>query len=222
MMGKSKILALLIGMGVLSLYFLFKTAGNLQVMEVVGYIFLLGLLIKITESNIRLHIYEDKLTFPTMGLGVLANSLIAFNAYEGYSIIFQKIGLSIAGILIGGFGLYLTGVVADFIFKKESIGGGDIKLVAAMGAFVGPFIVWFIPIWLLSVVVFGLVYKAIGALKKDSVGSVIPTAPVHFVSLISLLFIQKNILDLISVIIAVVVLFLGCNCLFNKEKKEDR
>lgn len=44
---------------------------------------------------------------------------------------------SLIGILVGG-GLFLAvAEIGDRIFKKESMGGGDIKLAAMMGAFVG-------------------------------------------------------------------------------------
>ncbi len=47
------------------------------------------------------------------------------------------VGRSLLGILVGGGTLWLLGVIGDFIFKKESMGGGDIKLLAMVGAFLG-------------------------------------------------------------------------------------
>ncbi|MDD4910568.1 MAG: prepilin peptidase [Candidatus Omnitrophica bacterium] len=44
---------------------------------------------------------------------------------------------SLLGILIGGGVIYLTGLLGDFIFKKETMGGGDVKLLAMIGAFLG-------------------------------------------------------------------------------------
>ncbi len=41
------------------------------------------------------------------------------------------------GILLGGGILYLMAVVGEKVFKKEAMGGGDVKLLAAMGAFFG-------------------------------------------------------------------------------------
>ena len=41
------------------------------------------------------------------------------------------------GILVGGGILWVLGALGDFIFKKESMGGGDIKLLAMIGAFLG-------------------------------------------------------------------------------------
>lgn len=44
---------------------------------------------------------------------------------------------SLIGILVGGGSFLLIAEIGDRVFKKESMGGGDIKLAAMMGAFVG-------------------------------------------------------------------------------------
>ncbi len=49
----------------------------------------------------------------------------------------KSLGLSLFGILVGGGSIYAMGVLGDFLFKKESMGGGDVKLMAMVGAFLG-------------------------------------------------------------------------------------
>jgi leader peptidase (prepilin peptidase)/N-methyltransferase len=44
---------------------------------------------------------------------------------------------SLIGILVGGGGFLAVGLLGDFLFKKESLGGGDVKLAAMLGAFLG-------------------------------------------------------------------------------------
>ena len=44
---------------------------------------------------------------------------------------------SILGILIGGGSFYLIAVVYQLVTKREGMGGGDIKLIAMLGAFLG-------------------------------------------------------------------------------------
>ena len=44
---------------------------------------------------------------------------------------------SLIGAVVGGGALWLLGCLGDFLFKKESMGGGDIKLLAMIGAFLG-------------------------------------------------------------------------------------
>lgn len=44
---------------------------------------------------------------------------------------------SLIGLLVGGGLLLAIAEIGDRVFKKESMGGGDIKLAAMMGAFIG-------------------------------------------------------------------------------------
>jgi len=44
---------------------------------------------------------------------------------------------SLTGMLIGGGSLYAIGFLGEIVFKKEAMGGGDIKLLAMIGAFLG-------------------------------------------------------------------------------------
>ncbi len=40
-------------------------------------------------------------------------------------------------VVVGGGALYLIGVLGELFLKKESMGGGDVKLAAMLGAFMG-------------------------------------------------------------------------------------
>lgn len=44
---------------------------------------------------------------------------------------------SFLGMFVGGASLYLLGFLGEMVFKKEAMGGGDIKLLAMIGAFLG-------------------------------------------------------------------------------------
>ncbi|MDR1926679.1 MAG: A24 family peptidase [Endomicrobium sp.] len=44
---------------------------------------------------------------------------------------------SFSGVLIGGGILIITGFLGHLIYKKEVIGGGDVELMAGVGAFIG-------------------------------------------------------------------------------------
>ena len=44
---------------------------------------------------------------------------------------------SLSGFIVGGGAVYAMGLLGDIIFKKESMGGGDVKLMAMAGAFLG-------------------------------------------------------------------------------------
>lgn len=73
---------------------------------------------------------------------------------------------SLIGFLVGGGLIYAMGVLGDVIFKKESMGGGDVKLLAMIGAFLG---------WKLSILaffiapIFGAVFGIVEKIRtKDS------------------------------------------------------
>lgn len=84
----------------------------------------------------------------------------------GWKAHFLSLAWSAFGLLIGGGSIYAMGLLGDFIFKKESMGGGDVKLMAMVGAFMG---------WQLALLTFfvapffGAVYGTIEKIRtKDS------------------------------------------------------
>ncbi|HUI93606.1 MAG TPA: prepilin peptidase [Chitinivibrionales bacterium] len=79
------------------------------------------------------------------------------------------------GILAGGGSLFAVGLVGEYVFKKEAMGGGDIKLMAAVGAAFG----WKIAI---LTIMFGAITGSLGGLamigfKKFARGYKIPFGP---------------------------------------------
>ena len=72
-------------------------------------------------------IIPDAITLPGLAVGL------------AYSLTPAGIGIvpSLTGALVGGGGLYAVAYLGELIFRKESMGGGDIKMAAMLGAFVG-------------------------------------------------------------------------------------
>jgi leader peptidase (prepilin peptidase)/N-methyltransferase len=95
--------------------------------EFAAYAFLASALIVIFLIDLEFQIIPDMITLPGMALG-LAWSLTP----EGIGIVNSLIGLA-----VGGGSLYLIALLGDWLFKKESMGGGDIKMAAMLGAFLG-------------------------------------------------------------------------------------
>ncbi|MBP9854229.1 MAG: prepilin peptidase [Candidatus Omnitrophica bacterium] len=50
---------------------------------------------------------------------------------------FLSLDAGVIGFMLGGGFIYGMGVLGDFLFKKEAMGGGDVKLLAMIGAFLG-------------------------------------------------------------------------------------
>jgi leader peptidase (prepilin peptidase)/N-methyltransferase len=86
------------------------------------------LLLGIASTDARTYLIPDEFT-----LGGLAIGLVLALAPGGLSILDAAAGAA------AGFGiLYLTAVVGEWRLKKQAMGGGDIKMMAMVGAFLGP------------------------------------------------------------------------------------
>ncbi|MCH9031689.1 MAG: prepilin peptidase [candidate division Zixibacteria bacterium] len=95
--------------------------------ELLGLWPLSSALIAIIFIDLEHMIIPDKITLPGIAVG-LAYSLTPYGMGALNSAI---------GILVGGGALYLIALLGEALFKKESMGGGDIKMAAMMGAFLG-------------------------------------------------------------------------------------
>ncbi len=91
------------------------------------YSFLGAILLTIIFIDVEFQIIPDLLTIPGMVIGL------------GVSLLPSGIGIvsALIGLLVGGGFLYLIALLGDWLFKKESMGGGDIKMTAMLGAFLG-------------------------------------------------------------------------------------
>lgn len=49
----------------------------------------------------------------------------------------EGVAMSLLGLITGGLMLLLIAVVGKFFFGREAMGGGDVKLLAGIGAFLG-------------------------------------------------------------------------------------
>ncbi|MSR77851.1 MAG: prepilin peptidase [Candidatus Omnitrophica bacterium] len=98
-------------------------------------IVLFSILVSVTFTDLETGYIPDKLTLPGMlvGLGFSA----VFPSLLQQTFWAQGLMRSCVGLLAGGGILLLLGLAGNFIFKKETMGGGDIKLLAMLGAFLG-------------------------------------------------------------------------------------
>jgi len=85
------------------------------------------LLLAIAVTDVRFYIIPDELSLGGAGLG------IALSLLPGDITIVQ----SLVGAVVGGAVLWIVAIVGTWAFKKEAMGGGDIKMLAMIGAFLG-------------------------------------------------------------------------------------
>lgn len=90
------------------------------------YLFTASLLI-ITFVDIDHKIIPDSITIPGIPVGFLASLFLPHVTWID----------SLLGIVSGGGSLLVVAILYEFIAKKEGMGGGDIKLLAMIGGFLG-------------------------------------------------------------------------------------
>ncbi|MCS6296019.1 MAG: prepilin peptidase [Nitrospira sp.] len=143
------------------------------------YAALLSALIVITGTDLSHTMIPDAVTLPGIVVGLVCAAVIL------------PIGLmdSLLGIALGGGILWFLAWISPYVFGKEGMGGGDIKLMAMVGAFIGwqpVLLAIMIGSFLGSVVGVGLI--AAGITRRDQY---IPFGPFLAVgSLLALLFHQ--------------------------------
>jgi leader peptidase (prepilin peptidase)/N-methyltransferase len=90
------------------------------------YALLWSALIVISFIDLDHMIIPDRITLPGIGLGLVAGSLLLPQWWD-----------SLLGLFVGGGILYFMAWISPYLFGKEGMGGGDIKLLAMIGAFLG-------------------------------------------------------------------------------------
>jgi leader peptidase (prepilin peptidase) / N-methyltransferase len=85
------------------------------------------ILIGIAMTDARAYIIPDEFTWGGLVIGLL------FSLAGGLS----GVGYALLGAAVGFGILWLVGTVGSWIFKEDAMGGGDVKMMAMVGAFVG-------------------------------------------------------------------------------------
>jgi leader peptidase (prepilin peptidase)/N-methyltransferase len=93
-------------------------------------------LVAVTFIDLKHQIIPDVISLPGIVIGFAASFCLPWLGWQN----------SLTGILAGGGSLFLVAYGYHFFTGKEGMGGGDIKLLAMMGAFLGwravPFIIF--------------------------------------------------------------------------------
>lgn len=134
----------------------------------IHYSILILFLLPISFIDILTKLILNALTIPGMLVGLALSILINHISFLE----------ALSGLFLGGGFLYLVGLLGEFLFKQESMGGGDVKLGAMIGVFLGPkvLIALFLAFFLaLPVIAIGL------GTKRLHIGSKLPFGP--FISL---------------------------------------
>jgi len=93
-----------------------------------------GLIIA-TFVDFEIQEIPDEVTLFGIALGL--GLALAFPSIFGEGMRLRGLFASFLGALTGGLSIYLMGFFGELVFKKEAMGGGDVKLVSMIGAFLG-------------------------------------------------------------------------------------
>lgn len=100
-----------------------------------AYAILVSGLIVATFVDFAIQEIPDEVSLGGLTIGLILS--VVFPALFGETSRLWSFSNSVLGALAGGVSIYLTGIVGEFVFKKEAMGGGDVKLMAMIGAFLG-------------------------------------------------------------------------------------
>lgn len=155
----------------------------LIVLEVAATCIFAALLLVISFIDLEFTIIPNKIVYP--------GSLVGLLFAVGMAVAQKKTGLLLSRLLggaIGGVGIMFIVIVGSAIFRKQAMGMGDVKLMAMIGIYLGP---WpHLPITLLTASVFGsIIGVGLIFLSKKKMDSAIPFGPfLAMGALLSLLY----------------------------------
>ena len=91
------------------------------------YIILSSALIIIAFIDLNEQIVPDVISLPGIVVGFILSFFVSYISFIN----------SALGVVVGGGIILIIGIAGSVIFKKEAMGGGDVKLAAMIGAFLG-------------------------------------------------------------------------------------
>ena len=114
------------GVGFLLIWWAFEP------LQAIAYWILASILVACAGIDHDLGLIPDKLTVPGLILGLVFSVTILKMGSPGHSLLH-----SVIGMLVGGGSLFLVSMAYKVVRHQDGMGGGDVMLMAMVGAFMG-------------------------------------------------------------------------------------
>lgn len=152
---------------------------------------LLAGMIVATFIDFEHYIIPNEITYGGIVAGLVLSPVNG--AVGGGDTILGSVLASVAGILVGGLSLLAIALLGEKLFKKEAMGMGDVKFLAAIGAFLG----WKATVFtiVISSFVGAFVGLALIALHRKSLQARIPYGPYLALAALVWVFWGPDLLD---------------------------
>lgn len=160
--------------------------------ELFKYLFLVPMLLIAFCIDLKFQIIPNRLTLTIFETG-LAFTFIEVISNTGLGL--NVLTNNIIGMLIGGGIFLLITVIGGFIAGKEAMGFGDVKLMGALGLFLGMNNTIIVSV--LSFLLAAIISIAILASKKKGANEYIPFGPFIVASAFIAIFVPKELLQTI-------------------------
>ncbi|MBU2599099.1 prepilin peptidase [bacterium] len=160
---------------------------DLNLDKIILNLIFVSVLIVITFIDIDHLLIHDKIIYPAMAIGVICQ--LIFNQPSLLNNFIQVV----LGILVGGGIIYLFALLGRLVFRREAMGGGDIKL----GTLIGIYLDWkmsLLSVFLACIVGSGISLALMG-LKKKKKTDYIAFGPFLALGAVISLFWGKRILS---------------------------
>ena len=174
-----------------ALFAYFYTQFFAEPVRLIIYLIFVAALIAVTFIDFEHQIIPDRITYPGVGLGLVLSFL--YPALLNTSSRWEALLNSFLGAFLGFVSLLLIGLLGKWIFKKEAMGGGDLKLLAMIGAFLGweaVFLIIFV-----SSLVGSVVGLTLLSLRKKKRLEYIPFGPYLALAALVVIFKGQAIID---------------------------
>jgi leader peptidase (prepilin peptidase)/N-methyltransferase len=155
-----------------------------------AYLIMVSGLIIATFVDFEIQEIPDEVSIGGLAVGLILS--IAFPSMLNEVSRLNSFLNSFLGALVGGGMIYAMGMLGEFAFKKEAMGGGDVKLLAMIGSFIG---------WKLVVLTFFLAPvfgSVVGIILKVKHGKdIMPYGPYLSLAAVCAIFFGEKIIHLL-------------------------